>query len=356
MTKEQRNILVYIGVFAGILFLLYVLRKVFIPVFLGFLIAYIFKPIVDRLERRRISRGVSAVLVIFFLTILAATFVLIIFPLISDIVTAISGAGPKIISLIEDKLRPYLLDKFQIDISDTIEGYKERLYEFSSNLAGKDFSFIGGLLKRAISNIFMLAYLLVALILIPLIAYYFIVYYYDVIKWIDSMIPLKLKGLIDDIFKEIDSTMSMFFRGQITVCTVMAIIYSVALLIAKVPNPVAIGVITGVLNFIPYAGLITGLSLSLLLSLIYGNGLYPIFGSLIVYSAIPLIDQFFITPRIMGSSIGLKPIFIILALLIGGTLMGFIGILIAVPSAAIIKVLAGIFIEKYKQSSLYLAD
>jgi len=356
MTKDQRNFLIYIGVFAGILILLYALRKVFIPVFLGFLIAYIFNPVVDRLEKRKISRAISAVLVIVFLTLLVATFVFIIFPLISDIINAISGAGPKLFTLIEERLKPYLLEHFNIDISETLEGYKDRLYEFSSNLSGRDFSFLGDILKRVISNIFILAYLLVALILIPLIAYYFIVYYHTVIKWIDSMIPLKFKSLIDEIFIEIDSTMSMFFRGQITVCAVMAIIYSVALLVAKVPNPVAIGVITGVLNFIPYAGLITGFSLSLLLSLINGHGLFPIVGSMIIYSAIPLIDQFFITPRIMGSSIGLKPIFIILALLIGGTLMGFIGILIAVPSAAIVKVLAKIFIEKYKQSSLYLTE
>lgn len=356
MTKDQRNLLIYFGVFVAILYILYVLRKVFIPVFLGFLIAYIFKPLVDRLERRKVPRGVSAILVLFFLTLLIAMFVLIIFPLVSDIVTAISGAGPKLISLIEEKIRPYLLERFHIDITDTIEGYKDRLYELTANLSGKDFSFIGGLLKRAISNIFNLAYILVALILIPLIAYYFIVYYYEVIKWIDSMIPIKFKKIIDEIFLEIDDAMSMFFRGQITVCIVMATIYSIALFVAKVPNPIAIGVITGTLNFIPYAGLVVGLTLSLLLSLIYGTGLYPVIGSIIVYSAIPLIDQFFITPRIMGTSIGLKPIFIILALLIGGTLMGFIGILIAVPSAAIIKVLAGIFIEKYKQSSLYLSE
>ncbi|MCX7943763.1 MAG: AI-2E family transporter [Deltaproteobacteria bacterium] len=356
MTKEQRNFLIYIGVFGGILFLLYVLRKVFIPVFLGFLIAYIFKPVVDKLEKKKISRGISAIIVLFFLTFLVATFVLIIFPLISDIISAISGAGPKLISLVDEKLKPYLLEKFQIDITGTVEGYKEKLYEFTHNLSGRDFSFLGGLIKRAISNIFILIYLIIALILIPLIAYYFIVYYYEVIKWIDSMIPLKFKGLIDDIFKEIDSTMSMFFRGQITVCTVMAIIYSIALVVVKVPNPVAIGVITGVLNFIPYAGLITGLTLSLLLSLIYGTGLLPIIGSVAVYTIIPLTDQFFITPRIMGSSIGLKPIFIILALLIGGTLMGFVGILIAVPSAAIIKVLLGILIDKYKKSSLYLSE
>ncbi|MGB9599209.1 MAG: AI-2E family transporter, partial [Myxococcota bacterium] len=101
---------------------------------------------------------------------------------------------------------------------------------------------------------------------------------------------------------------------------------------------------------------VTGLTLSLLLAIISGNGFYPVIGAILIYIIIPLIDQFFITPRIMGSSIGLKPIFIILALLIGGTLMGFIGILIAVPSAAIIKVLLGIFIEKYKQSSLYLSE
>jgi predicted PurR-regulated permease PerM len=356
MTKDQRKFLIYIGVFGGFLILLYVLRKVFIPVFLGFLVAYIFNPIVDRFEKKRIPREVSAVLVIIFLTILIATFVLIIFPLISDIVSAISDAGPKLIKLIEERVQPYLIEHFNIDIYRTLEGYRERLNEFTSNLSGRDFSFLGDILKRVISNIFILAYLLVALILIPLIAYYFIVYYHTVIKWIDSMIPLKFKSLIDEIFIEIDSAMSMFFRGQITVCIVMAIIYSVALLIARVPNPVAIGVITGTLNFIPYAGLITGLTLSLLLSLIEGNGFYPIVGAVLIYTIIPVIDQFFITPRIMGSSIGLKPIFIILALLIGGTLMGFIGILIAVPSAAIVKVLAKIFIEKYKQSSLYLTE
>lgn len=356
MTKEQRNILVYIGVFVGTLLLLYLLRKVFIPVFLGFLIAYIFKPIVDKLEKKKLSRNLSAILVLLFLSVLITTFIFIIFPLISDIVTAISNAGPKLLSLIEDKLRPYINERFGIDISDSIQNYKDRFYEFTTNLSGGDFSFLGNLLKRAISNIFIMAYLVVALILIPLIAYYMIVYYYDVIKWIDSMIPLKFKSLIDEIFKEIDLTMSMFFRGQITVCTVMAVVYSIALMIARVPNPVAIGVITGTLNFIPYAGLITGLTLSLLLSAISGNGLYPILGSILIYVIIPLIDQFFITPRIMGSSIGLKPIFIILALLIGGTLMGFVGVLIAVPSAAIIKVLLRIFIEKYKQSSLYLSE
>ncbi len=356
MTKGQRNILIYLGVFGGTLVLLYLLRKVFIPVFLGFLIAYIFKPVVDRLEKKKIPRSLSAILVLLFLAILVATFIFIIFPLISDIVTAISNAGPKLISLIENRLIPYLNEHLGVDFSNVIEGYRDKFYEFTANISQGDVSLLGNLVKRAITNIFIFVYLIVALILIPLIAYYMIVYYYEVIRWIDSMIPLKFKGLIDDLFKEIDATMSMFFRGQITVCTVMSIVYSVALIVAKVPNPVAIGVITGALNFIPYAGLVTGLTLSLLLAIISGNGFYPVIGAILIYIIIPLIDQFFITPRIMGSSIGLKPIFIILALLIGGTLMGFIGILIAVPSAAIIKVLLGIFIEKYKQSSLYLSE
>ncbi|MGB9599406.1 MAG: AI-2E family transporter, partial [Myxococcota bacterium] len=258
MTKGQRNILIYLGVFGGTLVLLYLLRKVFIPVFLGFLIAYIFKPVVDRLEKKKIPRSLSAILVLLFLAILVATFIFIIFPLISDIVTAISNAGPKLISLIENRLIPYLNEHLGVDFSNVIEGYRDKFYEFTANISQGDVSLLGNLVKRAITNIFIFVYLIVALILIPLIAYYMIVYYYEVIRWIDSMIPLKFKGLIDDLFKEIDATMSMFFRGQITVCTVMSIVYSVALIVAKVPNPVAIGVITGALNFIPYAGLVTG--------------------------------------------------------------------------------------------------
>lgn len=356
MTKDQRNLVIYSGVVVGILLLLYILRKVFIPVFLGFIISYIFKPAVDGLQKRKISRSISAILIIIFICLLITAFVLIVFPLISDIVSAVSAALPKLFSMVDENLGPYLLERFNIDISETIRGYKDRISELTSNLSGRDFTLIGNMLKRAISNVFTLIYLFIALILIPLLSYYFIVYYYEVIGWIDSIIPLKFKWFIDDIFKEIDETMSMFFRGQITVCLVMSVVYSVALLIARVPNPVAIGVITGALNFIPYAGLITGLTLSLLLSMISATGLYPVIGSLLVYSLIPLIDQFFITPRIMGSSIGIKPIFIILALLIGGTLMGFIGVLIAVPSAAVIKVLINIFLKRYKQSSLYLSE
>jgi predicted PurR-regulated permease PerM len=194
------------------------------------------------------------------------------------------------------------------------------------------------------------------LVLIPFFSFYFMRDYARIVAWLRDQIPPRHKDFVVNLFREIDDVLSHFIRGQMGVCLVMGTLYAVSLRLWGVEKGIAIGVITGILNIIPYVGLATGLVLSLSLSLLEFHGWVPVVGCLVTYSALPLLDNFFVTPRILGQSVGMNPVIIIVSLLVGGQLLGLVGLLIAVPAAAIIRVVGRMALESYRKSAIYQGD
>jgi predicted PurR-regulated permease PerM len=168
--------------------------------------------------------------------------------------------------------------------------------------------------------------------------------------WIEGMLPWQYKEDILRIARAIDRDLRAFFRGQILVCSSMAVVYSIGLLICGVDFAILIGVATGLANVVPYLGLAVGLTPALLLSLVPYTGLLRPIGVVLVFAFGITLDGTFLTPRIIGRNVGLNPVVVILSVLIFGQLLGFLGVIFAVPLAAVTKVLFGELVAYYKRS------
>ena len=153
------------------------------------------------------------------------------------------------------------------------------------------------------------------------------------------MIPKKHETQIKSLLSDINRTLSGFIRGQASVCLVLAVFYAVGLSLTGIDLGVLIGLLTGILSFIPYFGFLTGVVLSVLLGLAQGAGWGVWIGLLIVFSLGQVLESYILTPKLVGDKVGLHPVWVIFALLAGGALFGFVGILVAVPFAAVIGVL-----------------
>jgi predicted PurR-regulated permease PerM len=152
---------------------------------------------------------------------------------------------------------------------------------------------------------------------------------------------------------KIDKSLSAFLHGQFMVMLVLGTLYSIGYSVVGIPVALGVGLLTGVLCFIPYFGAATGFVLALLLSLLAQKGLGTLMGVAIVFGSVQMLDAILITPKIIGGQLGLSPLWIIIALMAGGELFGFFGILLAVPTIAVLKVLVSHSIRRYKRSSIY---
>ena len=175
-------------------------------------------------------------------------------------------------------------------------------------------------------------------------------------KKVDNLLPRQSKKEIRSIFKQIDKALSGFLRGQVSVCVILGVYYALGLKLIGLELGALIGFIAGLISFIPYVGSITGFVLSMLLAFSQFND----WEHIVAVVAVFLIGQFFegnfLTPKLVGDKVGLHPVWVMFALLAGGVLLGFLGLMIAVPVAAVVGILIRFLLQKYKKSRLYLEN
>ena len=200
---------------------------------------------------------------------------------------------------------------------------------------------------------FALVNILSLLLITPIVAFYMLRDWDKFIAQVDSLLPKKSKKSIEKQAKEIDNILSSFIRGQFSVCVLLGSFYAIGLYIVGLDLGVLVGFLAGIISFIPYVGSITGFLISILIAFAQFDSLMPILQVVGVFAVGQFIEGNFLTPNLVGDSVGLHPVWIMFALLTGGVLLGFLGLMIAVPVAAIIGVLTRHAIENYKESSLY---
>jgi predicted PurR-regulated permease PerM len=171
---------------------------------------------------------------------------------------------------------------------------------------------------------------------------------------IQDLLPLRYRERVTRYAREVDLVLSQFMRGQLTVMAIMAVLYGTAYALLGVRLAVLIGLAAGLLNFIPYLGSAFALTAGVLMSLLGGWHPGQLAGVVVAYAAVQSFESFVITPRIVGKTVGLNEVWVILALFVGGELFGFMGILLAVPSAAVAKIFVARGIKRYRASALYL--
>jgi len=344
------NPYMWVIIFAVFFYLLYILRSVLMPFVAGILLAYLLDPIVDKLQKLKISR-VWATLIVCLLSILiilpALSFLV---GMIEDQVSLLIKATPKYLGLIMDKVQPViasLAEKFPDLKGSQIETV------IKDNI-GSGLKFVGKVLKALVSNSFALVNLISLVLIMPVVTFYMLRDWNVFVSKMEDLLPKKSKKSILQILKEINVSIAGFIRGQISVCLILGTFYSIGLKLVGLELGLLVGFIAGIISFIPYVGSITGFVLGIVLAFAQYGDITHVLYVVAVFLCGQFLEGNFLTPKLVGESVGLHPVWVMFALLAGGVLLGFLGLMLAVPMAAIIGVLVRHGVAQYKASSLYL--
>lgn len=336
----------YWGIAAAVLFLLlWILGDVILPFLLGGAIAYFLDPLADRLERLGLSRAAATAVITVVALVGFVLLAVLVLPLLIEQTKALVQMAPTL----AENLRAFLTERFP-SVMDNTSPVHQSLLTLSDTLRSKGAALAEGILSSALS----LINVLVLLVIVPVVAFYLLLDWDRMVARIDALLPRDHAPVIRDLARQIDRTLASFIRGQGTVCLILGTYYAVALMAVGLQFGLVVGAIAGLLTFIPYVGALVGggLAIGLALFQFWGDWIW-IVAVAVIFQAGQLIEGNVLTPKLVGSSVGLHPVWLIFALSVFGALFGFVGMLVAVPVAAAIGVLARFATEKYQESMLY---
>ena len=348
----QRQMVFWLAALAVFILFLWLLADILLPFIAGLAIAYFLAPLVDRLERMGVNRLVAALAVISLVVLLIVLVLLLILPLLGSqlgsLIENIPTYVTKLRSLISNTEWPWLKNLLGNGF-----GSDKGISELLTQGAGWLTTFLKSLWSggRALVSLFSL------IVVTPVVAFYLIYDWHKMIDTADSWIPVHHRGTVHQLAHEIDGAIAGFVRGQSAVCLILGTFYAVALTLSGLNFGLLIGLISGLITFIPYVGSMTGLILSLGVAVAQ---FWPDYTSILIVLGIFLLGQFLegnvLSPKLVGESVGLHPVWLIFALLAFGYLFGFVGLLVAVPLAATIGVLARFALRRYLESSFYTGE
>lgn len=330
-----------------VLALAYLLRGVLVPLLLAFLLAYALDPFVDRLETLRVPRPLGAILVMLGITGLVSVVLVYTIPLFIDEFSEASRAFPDKIAVLYGKVEPWFATKLHVKLPHTMN-------ELSGALSER-FQGDGGWETARMALFGTLGYVGVALsaLIVPVFALYLLIDFDRIVTRVEQLLPRRWVDPIGGVARQIHKTLSGYVRGQLTVNIVLAALYASGLRLVDIHLAVPIGVLTGMMAFVPYVGFTFGLLLALSMAVLDWQGPGQVVGVIAVMGGVQLIDGTLITPRILGRSVGLAPLEVILTMMAAGSLFGFLGVLLAVPLGAVGKILVQRAVKAYLASDFY---
>ncbi len=331
------------------LVLLYFLSPILAPFLLGGILAYICDPMVNWLERRHFPRALAVVLVMLLLIALLVLLAVILVPLFYKEVKLLSERLPGYLDHANANLVPWLKDRFGIEIQIDAASIRQLV---TGSLQGTEGIGLKLLESLKIGGLTVIGYL-VNLLLVPVVLFYLMRDWKGLLARIDRMVPRRWHGKARGLAAEVDAVLAEFLRGQVTVILAMSAFYTVGLWLTGLEFFLPVGVITGVLVFIPYVGMLTGLSLAALAALMqFGSGAGLAWVA-VVFAAGQALEGFLITPALVGQRVGLHPVAVIFALLAFGQIFGFFGVLLALPASAALLVGLRHLRSRYYASAFY---
>lgn len=325
-----------------------------ILILLSFLVAYVLNPLVTNLSRIQfIGRTAATLITLVGLTIGFIALLFFILPQIAEEFRAFLDKLPSLTDKLQRMIGPYIEKNFDIEIPKTWNDAADQVYHQIQKDGKKLFAPAAQVTKLIFGTTFTAIYVLVSMLMFPLFLFFLLKDFPIIIDTIDGLVPVRSRKTVRQIAKEVDKSLSAFLHGQFTVMISLGTLYSVGYSIVDIPLAVGVGLLTGVLCFIPYLGAATGFIIALLMAIFSFSGWQPILGVAIVFTTVQALDAAVITPKILGGKLGLQPLWIIVALMAGGELFGFLGVLLAVPMTAVLKVLVLFSMDVYKNSYLY---
>jgi predicted PurR-regulated permease PerM len=332
---------------AALVFLVFLwfFGDVLLPFIVGGAIAYFLDPVADRLERAGLSR-VAATTVISLMALLAVILlVLAVIPTLVGQLTALINSAPEMAR----RTQAFLMERFP-DLADETSVVRQTLQDIGIAIQERGGQLAGGILSSAIG----LVSIVVFIVVVPVVAFYLLLDWDRMVGLIDGMLPRDHAPTVRRLAGEIDVVLAGFVRGQLSVCLLLGTYYMIALMLAGLNYGLVVGAIAGAITFIPYVGSLVGGMLAI------GLALFQFWGdwtSIAIVAAVFASGQFIegniLTPKLVGKSVGLHPVWLLFALSAFGSAFGFVGMLVAVPVAAMFGVLTRFGVEQYQASLLY---
>lgn len=330
--------------------LVYQLSDALTPFLLSALLAYMGDPLVDRLERIRVNRSAAVVIVLVGMVTSVVAVLVLVVPLISSQVGAFMERMPQYLGWLEERLGP-VLTELRIYSPEGLD------LEGAGRVMADHLSQAGGIAAQVVSWITAsgarVIAVLINILLVPVVTFYLMRDWDDIVGGIRSMLPRDREPTISALAAESDRMLSGFLRGQLLVMVSLGTIYTIGLLILGIENAIALGVIAGLISFVPYMGSILGVLVAGLVAMVQTGDLLVLAGVALVFGSGQFIEGTFLTPRLVGDRIGVHPVLVIFAAMAGGSLFGFFGVLLALPAAAVIAVLLRHAIKRYRSSEFY---
>jgi predicted PurR-regulated permease PerM len=338
----------WIGLGLALLTLMYLLSSVLTPFALGAVLAYLLAPGADWLQRHRLPRWLACLLMIILTTLVLLGLVLILVPVLQRETSLLREQWPALINRLNANVAPRLQDWFGWTITLDSHALTELL---ASHVGDQDA--LAALLGKLRSGGAALLGTLGLLVLVPVVLFYLLLEWHEFMRRFQAVIPRRWNAQVVGMLAEIDSLLSQFLRGQVGVMLALALYYSAALTLAGFKSALPIGILTGALAFVPYVGYSIGLVLALGAGLLQFDGWFGPAMVAVIYGLGQVLEGFVLTPRLVGERIGLHPLAVIFALLAFGQVFGFFGVLVALPSSAVLLVALRRLKRAYFESAFY---
>jgi predicted PurR-regulated permease PerM len=349
----QRRTLIWVGLLLIFVVLLWLLRSVLLPFALGMAIAFLLDPLVAWLERHGVRRVIaSAGIILSFFALVTVALILLV-PVILEQTSAFAARLPNLLAWARDALLPWvrnLLERFHVPVP---AGLSEPSAEVMQRVAAVLTAVVSEVVSRGLAFVNVVALLAIT----PLVSFYLLRDWPRIVAEVDGWLPRQHRAVIHEQVDKIEQVLSGFARGSALVCAAQAAFYAIALTVIGLDFGLVIGLAAGAISFVPYVGALFGFLSSV------GVALYQFWPNWVrvagvgaIFFAGQFMQDYVLVPRLVGDQVGLHPLWVMFGVLAGGSLFGFLGVLLAVPACAVIGVLVRFAVARYKTSRLYLGD
>ena len=332
--------------------LLYVLRGVLSPIFFSLGIAYLLDPVVDRFERAGVPRAAAIFVVLTLLALVGALFLLLVLPAIVREVVQFARELPAQLQSLDRQVEPWLV-AHGIPVPHTIDEALAELALAPTELASRAAAPAQEIVQYVLGGTATVIGAVAGVVVIPVLVFYLL---YDFDRMVDgarNLVPPRLRDQVVEIAREIDAVLGQFVRGQLLVMIAMGTLYAIAYSVVGVRLAIPIALVAGLLAFIPYVGSGSALVMALLMCVVDWTGWQKPVLVVVAYAVCQSLEGFVVVPRIVGDKVGLPAVWVLVALMIGGEVFGFLGVLLAVPVAAVVKIFVVRGLAWYRSSEMY---
>ena len=334
--------------------LVWLLSPILTPFVLSALLAWLGNPLVLRLERAGRSRNTAVIIVFVLMSLILALTLILLIPLLEEQIRELILWLPRLAEWTTGTVIPWIEGRFKISLKQYIDpmAIVDLIKGHWQQAGGVAATVLGGISKSGLAILGWVA----TISLIPVVTYYFLRDWQAMLARLQALIPRPIEPTFMKLARESDVVLGSFMRGQLSVMLVLGAVYALGLWLVGVEFGFLIGFIAGLVSFVPYLGAFVGITAALIAALVQGMDPMHLGLVLAVFMIGQTLESFFLTPWLVGDSIGLHPVAVIFSIMAGGQLFGFLGVLLALPVTAVVMVLLRYAHEQYTESNLYGAE